>query len=344
MPKKWFRFKNGQLEEIDKVLRGESELARKYGPLNYYLRIGGSRQFLGTIGVTSIQKGSRQWFLEQCIDYAVDASDAAFMVLGISTHEQLENAPHELLKAEQWVRFEEVRGKLDLLEKNPVDGTLTLSDTKTMGSFGVAKFLGIEQHGLKPVFDEDGNQEYYLRDSKFGKKGDPKMKKAWRVNPAKADTNDVAHQINSYRFMLEQQEGPSPDYLRCFIVVRDGGLREAKSRGIEDKTYYPYVPRIEDEVIQQWLKSRKDYRLSLMEDTQELRGMNLSGEDFIGEAIEWRVVPPMCNDAETWYGAKCRKGYCPIAKYCGFVGDNKWLNGQGSGTGNKSKDNELEDF
>lgn len=336
MPKKWFQFKDGSTELIENVLAGKSDKARRYAPLSYYQRIAEDRKFKGTIGVTSLQKGARQWYLEHLVDYAVNVDQSVYMILGIGTHAELEKEENNLLFPEQWVQFEEVRGRYDLIERNPDTGELTMSDTKVLGSFGVAKKLGIEKGDRKPVFDENGNPVLYQRNTKYNKTGDQKTEASFRLNPEKADIKDVQQQLNCYRVMYELQGGPKIDIMKAFLIVRDGGLISAKQRGVMDRKYFPVVPFMDDEQVIEWMRSRKNERLLLMKQSEDLIGKALPADEFISEAKKLEVLPPLCSYDEAWGGRKCRTS-CGVAYACKMAGDNKYLGGN-------VEDQELEDF
>jgi len=77
------------------------------------------------------------------------------------------------------------------------------------------------------------------------------------------------------------------------VMVRDGNLYIAKSRGIEKELYVIPIPRMDDEEVLQY------YR-------------NLQAE--VDEAFETGWIRK-CNNWESWNGRRC-DGWCDVAEAC----------------------------
>jgi hypothetical protein len=271
---------DGELIPVADALAGA--LAHRYP--RAYLRTIASERVLeekpgSKLHVTGLLRGTRESFLRMIRDYAEDPDEGAFRVVGASAHTMLANHAGALEQAELAFPDEDVSGTLDMLEE---DGTLW--DYKTWGSFAVARALGIKKEGRG-------------KDARF-----------WR-DPDSADLKDEVLQLNRYRMYAERM-GLEVKDLRCFAIVRDGGLFIAKDRGVDQKTYAIVVPRAEDRAVEEYFQDKK---MALRAALIQVEGHKEAGATQ-EEAIK-AAMPPLCSPAENWEGRKC-KGYCPVAEHC----------------------------
>ena len=86
----------------------------------------------------------------------------------------------------------DITGIVDLYDED----TNSLIDYKNAGSYKVAQVLGLDFY-----LEDDPSGAVYLRNGKWGKKGEPKKVKRYWANPEKADLGDWEWQINCYRYM-----------------------------------------------------------------------------------------------------------------------------------------------
>ena len=257
-----------------------------------------ARDWQGIPSVTQLQNGTRMSFLQVTRDYAVEPRRQAYSLLGSAHHKLLEDAAKlEIgMMPEQRVEFDKITGQLDNLTKNP-DGTYTLLDYKTYGSFAVARLLGV-------VMEERPTGEVYKRSGKGYKAGDPKKKKVPVVIPYAADTKKEAFQLNAYRYIFEQALGIKISRLELQVTVRDGNTLAARSRGIMEQIYYPVIiPIIPDQVIKDNFYPKRDELIFYTEK------YNPKDPSYL------QVMPPVCTEEETWNGRRCIS-YCDVVEFC----------------------------
>jgi len=281
----------GELIPVKDAMGGA--LSFKY-PGAYLRTVAGERKLEEKPGsklhVTQLLRGTRENYLRMLVDYAEDPDGGAFLVVGSSAHVLLANHAGALDEAERAFPDEDVAGTLDMLEE---DGTLI--DYKTWGSYAVVKALGIIKEGK-------GKDAVYSRD------------------PDRADLKDLELQMNRYR-MYAEKAGLEVKRMKCFVVVRDGGLQIARTRGVDQKTYYLDVPFMDDEKVNGYFdRKRKELLEHLVK-----RSLHVDKEELTPEEATAGGMPPMCTDKECWDGAKCKGGYCPVAKECAFTGGNPYL-------------------
>jgi hypothetical protein len=294
--KRWFKCPDGEKTVIGPCINGECRMGQRCAPLAYLRAVGDSREWSGKPSITQLTGGIREAYLTLRNPYVVDPNDSAFAVVGTNAHARMEKATPEG-EAEQRMEAFGIVGRMDVIEKEP-DGTMTIVDYKTHGSFAVAKVLGLERE--EGEFDSDRPK----------KKAIP----VWKANPEKADWGTTAMQLNGYRILYEEQYKPNRiNALKVFIIVRDGGLQVATSRGITRNIYYVDVPMIAMATVQEYFFTRRDLLL---------------------KALESGKVPRVCSDTECWNGAKCLK-YCNVAQWCAEFKDNAHL---------KTKGRELDGF
>ena len=235
------------------------------------------REWKGTPSVTQLLSGTRQKYLEITQEYAINPQNLLFAMLGTSTHEKQEENTPENDKTEERLSLGYVNGAYDYYETS----TQTLYDTKTYGSYKVAKALG--------YFEKWVHVGVYQRGDK---KGQNKFEKQW-VPGGYKDRFELAVQMNCYRIMLEKEGYPVKRML-CEVICKDGGTFMAKQRGIDRIGYLIPINKISDIWIERYFKHKSKKLL---------------------EALEKKELPPTCTKRETWDGRKCQD-YCPVWEYC----------------------------
>jgi hypothetical protein len=108
--------------------------------------------------------------------------------------------------------------------------------------------------------------------------------------------------------------------MRIFIIIRDGGTVAAKSRGIEDNTYYVKVRELRPTMVEDYFRYKKQSLLIAIEgyiSDMTARHPNCIDEDLDGPDMDLLIehCPLPCNEEENWYGRRC-EGYCPVAEIC----------------------------
>lgn len=101
---------------------------------------GMERVWDGVPHVTQLLNGTMHEYLKIKHDYAEPPSRSAYRLLGISHHRLIEGITSTDVMAEVHLNIGWVQGTFDLLEKE-ADGTWTLTDYKTYGSYPVKKML-----------------------------------------------------------------------------------------------------------------------------------------------------------------------------------------------------------
>lgn len=297
--KRWFTCPDGENIEIDKCLE-QCRMKRRCAPRPFLREAAQHRGFDG-VHVTMLERCTRQLWLQERVDYAEEPDRSAFRVVGSRAHSQLEGRSTEEESAEKKLEALGLRGTHDLVEED--NGKYYLTDYKVVGSFAVAKMLGITKQGEEDVLDSEGNPVLYQRGPK---KGQVKTEPVYVFDEDEADLSQYMLQPNIYRIAWEEANPDKPiEEMRIFAIVRDGGLYIAKSRGVFRSTYMIPIPELEYEYV----KSVVDVK-----------------RDEILEAMSSEEIPPVGSSKETWNGAFCRS-YCPVREACRNNGDNPWLNG-----------------
>ena len=256
-----------------------------------------AREWTGTPSVTQLMNGTRMSFLQMTRPYALEPRSQAYSLLGSAHHKLLEDAAKKELGMipEQRVEHYGISGQLDNLTIND-DGTYTLLDYKTYGSFAVARLLGI-------VMEERMTGEFYKRSGKGYKAGDPKKRKVPVVIPTAADKKKETFQLNAYRFIFESALGIKISKLELQVVVRDGNTMIARNRGVTEQIYYPVeIPMISDHVVTQYFGPRANELVAYI---QKNHGIPHSSQ----------ILPPVCTEEETWNGRRCIS-YCDVVEFC----------------------------
>jgi len=235
------------------------------------------REWKGCPSVTQLLSGTRQKYLEIIKDYAVDPQNLLFAMLGSGVHLMQENHTPEGDLAEDRLTLGYVNGAFDYYDSE----TQTLYDTKTYGSYKIAKAMGYyEKWEFTGVY------------VKGPKKGQNKFERRW-VPGGYKDRFDLAVQLNCYRLMLENLGHPVKQML-CEVICKDGGTFMAKQRGIDRIGYLVEINRISNTWIEKYFKEKSKRLLAALEKNQ---------------------LPPPCSKKESWDGRKC-KGYCPVWEFC----------------------------
>lgn len=303
----------------DVLLEKGSELQRKNVPLPYLrLVVSKPREYKGTMGVTSVLNGHRANYFKYKIKPDFDLNGSAFMALGISSHNMLDDNTADKDESEEWLKDGKIIGREDLLEIN--EGLNILTDYKVSGSYKVASSIGITEGVPEPVFDDFGNPVLYLRNGKGFSKGDQKMQKTWVIDPAKAECWEYQMQLNKYRLMYKKR-GIKVDRMQIFFIVRDGGTHMSKSRGVDKNIYLLEVPELPEKEVEQFYTTRSEQFHKIMEDAKEIEG---TPEEIVKKTIEKGVSIPLCNSRENWDGRKC-ESYCSYSFACKMFGDNPYL-------------------
>jgi len=245
------------------------------------------RIWTGVGSTTQLLNGTMYSYLKITKPYSIDPDSMAFAILGTKSHQSLELKAKELGLPSELSATDDGRNAIDLLQYE--DGKLSLIDTKTWGSFKVAKALGIVEVGKKP----DPSGARYQKSGKWGAAGSPKMIPAYMTVSSSADNWEAEMQLNRYRIMIEDTGIPIHD-MKIHAIVRDGGLMTAKQRGVLRNTYLIPVERIDDNTIREYFDLKQD----------ELQ-----------TAIKENCWYQPCSERETWSGVKC-KNYCPVKSYC----------------------------
>lgn len=282
----WFKCPDKEVILVKECL-SKCRLGERCLTLPTLTLIAEERKWEGIPSTTQLLNGTMMEFLKLTQPYVVDPDNRAFALLGTKHHTQLKEVAQALgLPAETPLTGDD-RDIFDLLE--PEDGSWTLTDYKTWGSYRVARALGLVAVGKKP----DPSGEVYKTSGKWGKAGTPKMVTVFQQMPQEVDLFESELQLNRYRIMLEER-GLKIGRMQLQITVRDGGLAVAKGRGIERNTCKITIKRLEDSDVFGYFQSKKKDLLL---------------------ALEQGSWDEPCDNRENWDGARC-KGYCEVAMYC----------------------------
>ncbi|MFA5384167.1 MAG: hypothetical protein WC364_05810 [Eubacteriales bacterium] len=253
-----------------------------------YLHLAASeREWTGEGSTTQLLNGTMQSFLKITIPYAIDPDSMAFAIIGTKAHKSLELKAKELEIVSELSATDDGRNAVDLLQYE--DGQISLIDTKTWGSFRVAKAMGIIQTGTKP----DPSGEVYQRSGKWGAAGSPKRVPVFARVISEAENWEAEMQLNRYRIMIEDKGIPIHN-MAIHALVRDGGLMTAKQRGVLRNTYLIPVAKLEDDMVRDYFDAKQEALQSAI------------------KAGKWDTP---CNDVESWEGNRC-KSFCPVAQFC----------------------------
>lgn len=236
------------------------------------------RQWNGKPSVTQLIRGTREAYLKITCDYSEDPQDQVFRVIGSKGHSSLEKHG---LHPEERIEFEGITGIPDEIED---ENEIILIDNKITGSYRVMLVLGMD-------VSDAGTGEFF-------KNGKEKTRKTYTENPEKSVFSNIYDewilQTNMYRIMFESKTGKHVDKIKVMMFVRDGGTTSAKTRGIDKNFRYVEAPIIDDKIILEYFRKKRDDLLS---------------------ALKTNTVPEPCTPEEAWNGNKC-KNYCSVVDFC----------------------------
>ncbi len=282
----WFRCPDGEIIPVKECL-SKCRTDERCQTIPYLHLAASEREWTGEASTTQLLNGTMYTFLKITLPYVIDPDDMAFAIHGTKSHAQLEEKAKELGLPSELSATQDGRNVIDLIESE--DSVITLTDYKTWGSFRVAKCLGIVKTGEKP----DPSGAVYQKSGKWGAAGTPKMVSVLQQMPQQADNHDAELQLNRYRIMAEKL-GISINKMRVHIIVRDGGLVIARSRGIERNTYMVPVKRLDHDLVVNYFKVK---------------------QENLRQAIEQGTWDKPCDNRECWDGIRCRD-YCEVAFGC----------------------------
>ena len=232
--------------------------------------------------VTELIAGSRETYLKKTSNYAVDPSSILYALQGQAIHSINENHTQGAILSEERLKDEITSGQFDLYGKILDSDEGVLGDLKVTSSFKLMKALGIYK-----VDVETG--EVYKTGAK---KGLPKTRKEFRYDDVR-DLLDWAIQLNYYRMLLEKQ-GFKVSKMFIQAICRDSNLRIAQERGIDKTVYIIPINKISD----CWLKKYFNHKAKILR-----------------EALEKKILPPVCKIRERWNNRKCLD-YCAARENC----------------------------
>ena len=262
------------------------------------------REYDGSISVTQCLRCPREVLFRMFFDYAVDPASMVFMIVGTKGHAKLEdNAVSEYQEEQLAMDLDTVKlkGIADLVFME--DGKHTLADYKTWGSYAVAKSFGIVS-AKRPAVDSDGVPLTYKRSGYGYKAGQPKMETYYYEDPEKGDMFNVTMQTNMYRIMFEAQHGIKISKIRLYVIVRDGGLQVATSRGVFYNTYAKEISMLDDMEVSSYFKERATMLKEYIDEYS-----------FLNKEKIVENPPPFGNERELLGGWACEKG-CSVAPIC----------------------------
>lgn len=280
-----FQCPDGQEVSMDWCLNVECRMGRRCLSKRTLRMIAQQREWTGEPSTTQLLKGTREAFLELTQEYSLTPDAELFRVLGSKAHAYLEGFTDNELTEER-LHDEIGSGQFDFYD--PEDQSLY--DTKTWGSFKVARALGYRSESV-----DVPTGEYYKTGDK---KGQPKTKKVTNIVQGEPDMKETEIQLNHYRMMLETAGFPVKQ-MYVEAIIRDGRTYTAKNRGIEKNGELIPVRFLPDAEVKQYLQTKRDALL---------------------RALATGEMPPACTDEECWDGRKCN-GYCRVAQFCDASGE-----------------------
>lgn len=235
--------------------------------------------------VTELIAGVRETYLKKTSAYAVEPASVLYALQGQAIHSINELNTQGDILSEERLKDNITSGQFDLFGKilDADDGVL--GDLKITSSFKLMKALGIYKVKV------DTGEIY-----KSGlKKGQPKFRTELRYDGVH-DLLDWAIQLNAYRMLLEST-GFSVNRMVIQALCRDSGLRIASERGIDKSVYIIPINKISD----RWLSRYFQHKAKLLRN-----------------AIESKILPPICSFRERWGNRKCL-GYCSARENCPYA-------------------------
>lgn len=234
--------------------------------------------------VTELLCGTRETYLKQTTEYAVNPQQQLYALHGTAVHTINEAHTEGNMLSEERLADEITSGQFDLYGQIADYDDATLGDFKVTSSYKLMRALG-----------------YYKVDVLTGevyktgaRKGQPKTRKEWRMDGVK-HLLDWAIQLNYYRMLLEAR-GFKVDSMKIQALCRDYNLRIASERNISKPAYIIPINKISD----RWVK------LYVSEKAKRLQA-----------ALDNNALPPVCTAKERWHDRKCL-GYCAVAENCPY--------------------------
>ncbi len=231
------------------------------------------REWTGNPSTTQLLNGTMMEFLKITRDYASDPQHRAFMLHGTNSHGYLEAYAKELGLPSEIAMSPDGHDVFDLIERDVEKDNWTLTDYKTWGSYKVAKSLGIV---------------------KIGKGKDA----TFTVDQSKIDLKESELQLNHYRIMLEKI-GIAVGDMQLQLMVRDGGISVAMSRGIDFNIKLIPISKLDDNLVLAYFNAKRQNLLHAL-------------KEYANNA---NYFPEPCNSEESWENRRCQ-GYCDVAEFC----------------------------
>lgn len=254
---------------------------------SYLMMVSKERPWTGKPSTTQLINGTMCAFLKLTKDYATHPDSRAFMIHGTLGHGKLEDAGagDELSELEMKFTEGDISGIADGIETE--NGVSILYDSKTSGSFKVAKALGfyVEDEPILGEFWKSGK-----------KKGEQKTRKILKRDDTKIDRYEWELQLNRYRMEYEKKTGRTVSKLKIQCVVRDGNTYIARSRGVFRNVYFFEIRILSDTEVGAYFTHK---RLAL--------------ENALRQGF-WNDI---CTKEENWDGLKCQS-YCEVAEFCQY--------------------------
>lgn len=212
-------------------------------------------------------------FLKITRDYAVDPQSRIASMHGTKIHGALQRYAEELHLPAELALSPDGRDVFDLLEWDEREKGWVLTDYKTWGSYKVAKSFGIKKitNGKKPEFV---------------------------IQPEEADTEEPELQLNHYRVMLERL-GLKIVGMQLEILVRDGGIAVARSRGVDFNARLLPIKKLDDEVVNKYFEEKEFALLDALDKWNK----------------DKTYMPRPCTMKESWEHRRCQ-GFCDVAEFC----------------------------
>ncbi len=277
---------NERIGFTDCLKEGGCRMGNRCASRSYLMLVSRERPWTGKPSTTQLINGTMCAFLRLTKDYAISPDQRAFMIHGTVGHGKLEDAGAGDDLSELELKFIEgdVSGISDGIETEL--SKCILYDTKTSGSFKVAKALGF-------YVEEEPTGEVY----KSGKrKGEQKTIKVLKRSDEKMDRWEWELQVNFYRMLYEKLTGEKIDELKIQCIVRDGNTYIARSRGVFRNIYY--------------------FKLNIMPDEEVTVYFDKKKADLL-RALEQGYWNEVCTAKENWDGLKCQS-YCEVAEFCSY--------------------------
>ena len=234
--------------------------------------------------VTELLCGTRETYLKQTTEYAVNPQQQLYALHGTAIHTINEAHTEGNMLSEERLADDITSGQFDLYGQIADYNDATLGDFKVTSSYKLMRALG-----------------YYKVDVLTGevyktgaRKGQPKTRKEWRMDGVK-HLLDWAIQLNYYRMLLEAR-GFKVDRMKIQALCRDYNLRIASERNISKPAYIIPINKISDRWVKLYMKAKAG-RLK--------------------EALAKGYMPSICRTKERWNDRKC-SDYCAVADNCPY--------------------------